>query len=102
MPPDTTEADVQELTDHLSAYLQRVEDGETIIVTREGEPIGRLGPVRRGESDQGGEASSRRKMKVLEEKGILSWSGKKPPAREPVAEVKGEKTVAQMLLEEWA
>lgn len=100
MSPDTTEADVQELTDHLSAYLQRVEDGETIIVTREGEPIGRLGPVRSEEPDQGGEASTRRKMKVLEEKGILSWSGKKPPAREPVAEVKGEKTVAQMLLEE--
>jgi hypothetical protein len=39
-------------------------------------------------------------MKALEEKGVLSWSGKKPPAREPVAKVEGEKTVAPLLLED--
>lgn len=100
MPPDVTEADVQELTDHLSAYLQRVEEGETIIVTNEGEPIGRLGPIPHEEPDQKDEVSTREKMKVLEEKGVLSWGGEKPPAREPVAKVKGEKTVAQLLLED--
>lgn len=98
MSSDVTEADVRELTDHLSAYLQRVEEGETIIVTSEGEPIGRLGPIRQEEPDQKDELSTREKMKALEEKGVLSWSGKKPPAREPVAKVKGEQTVAQLLL----
>ncbi len=99
MPPSATEADIQELADHLDRYLKRVEAGETIEITREGAPIAHLGPVREKEETQE-EPSAREKMKALEEKGILSWSGEKPPSRMPVAEVKGEKTVAQMLLED--
>lgn len=102
MPSNVTEIDVQELTEHLSDYLERVEEGEAILVTREGKPFGRLGPVREEDARQENEASTQEKMRDLEEKGILSWSGKKPSAREPVAEVKGEKTVAQLLLEERA
>jgi hypothetical protein len=100
MPSDVTEADVQELTDHLSDYLERVEEGETILTRGEGKLFGRLGPVRAEEARQEDDVSTREKMKALEEKGVLSWSGKKPPAREPVAKVKGEKTVAQLLLED--
>lgn len=49
MSTNSSKADVQDLVDHLADYLQRVEAGETIIVTREGTPVGRLGPVRSGE-----------------------------------------------------
>ena len=100
MPPSTTEADIQDLADHLDRYLKRVEAGETIKITREGKPIGRLGPVSENEVEQEVDPSVREKMEALEEKGILSWNGRKPASRTPVAEVKGEKTVAQMLLED--
>jgi len=40
--PGRTEVGVRELRDHLSAYLERVKDGETITVTEHGRPVARL------------------------------------------------------------
>jgi prevent-host-death family protein len=37
-----TEVGVRELHDRLSEYLERVEGGKTVIVTRRGKPIARL------------------------------------------------------------
>lgn len=100
MPPNVTEADVQELTDHLSAYLQRVEEGETITVTREGEPIGQFVPVREQEPVQTEDRSREEKLQALQEAGFAEWSGKKFSPPKPVAKVKGDRTVSDLLLED--
>lgn len=39
------QVNVQEAKTHLSRLLQRVEDGETILVARGGRPIARLEPI---------------------------------------------------------
>ncbi len=44
-----SEVGVRELHDKLSEHLGRVEDGETIVVTRRGKPIARLIGVNEGE-----------------------------------------------------
>ena len=36
---------------HLSALLERVAEGEVIEITRRGEPVARLVPVRAGDAD---------------------------------------------------
>ncbi|MFB6098538.1 MAG: type II toxin-antitoxin system Phd/YefM family antitoxin [Salinibacter sp.] len=101
MEPDTTEADVQDLTDHLSAYLQRVEAGETVTITREGEPIGRFVPAQEEQDkDQTKDRSREEKLQVLQEAGLAEWSGKKFSPSEPVAKVKGDRMVSELLLED--
>lgn len=40
--PGRASVGVRELRDHLSAYLERVKDGETITVTEHGRPVARL------------------------------------------------------------
>jgi len=39
-----TEAGVRELKTQLSAYLLKVEAGETVLITKHGKPIGRIVP----------------------------------------------------------
>jgi prevent-host-death family protein len=41
---------IREANQHLSRYLQRVEQGAEIVITRRGRPIARLLPVARGPS----------------------------------------------------
>ena len=38
------EVGVRDLKTHLSAYLERVRSGETVIVTTRGKPVARLAP----------------------------------------------------------
>jgi prevent-host-death family protein len=98
--------EVRDFQNDLSDYLRRVEQGETVVVTREGTPVGRLVPANGGE--EAGAASGddltseeiQRRMQALQEAGIVKWSGEKPDFQGPVAKVRGEKTVAQMLLED--
>ena len=101
MPADITEADVQELTDHLSEYLRRVEEGETITVMRSGKPVGRLVPVQ-NEQDlgQADGRSREEKLQALQESGMAKWSGKKFSPTEPKAKVKGDRMVSDLLLED--
>ena len=41
-PPGRTSVGVRDLRDHLSAYLERVKDGEMITITEHGRPVARL------------------------------------------------------------
>lgn len=86
-----SEAGIRELKTHLSAYLRRVKEGETITITEHGTPIGRIVPE---------EKSLKGKMEALQEAGMLKWSGKKFAPRKPAAKVRGERSVADLLLED--
>jgi prevent-host-death family protein len=61
---------VRELRDNLSEYLRRVREGELLVITDRGQPIGELGPAGAGPNTQ--------RARALARKGAASWSGGKP------------------------
>jgi len=61
---------VRELRDKLSEYLRRVKQGEFLVITDRGKPIGELGPAAGGRSAE--------RARTLVRKGVASWSGGKP------------------------
>lgn len=91
---EKTVAGIRELKAHLSNYLREVEAGKEIVITRHGEPVGIIVPARREEKPVG------ERLEALRQAGVIEWSGKKPPSRDIVAEVNGNRTVSDLLLED--
>lgn len=83
--------DIRELKIRLSQYLQQVKAGQTLVITERGRLIGRIVPA---------EQPLETRLLAMREAGLLAWSGKKLFAIEPVAQTSGEKTVADLLLED--
>jgi prevent-host-death family protein len=66
-----TEVGVRELHDRLSEYLEKVEQGEEVLVTRRGKPIARLSQV-----------EGPRPLEVLDRRGLVRWpEGQRQPRR---------------------
>ena len=82
---------IRELKAQLSKYVKQVKAGETVVITERGKPIGRIVP---------GEQSLEARLKELEQAGLVAWSGRKVQPVSLVAQTRGEKTVAEMLLED--
>jgi len=82
---------VRELKARLSAYLRRVEAGETVTITRHGKPVGRIIPV---------ETTLETRLTMLEQAGVLAWNGESLPRAAPVAQTRGATTVAELLIED--
>ena len=61
---------VREFRDNLSEYLRRVREGELVVVTDRGQPIGELGPA--------GTGRNAHRARALTRTGAASWSGGKP------------------------
>ena len=61
---------VRELRDKLSEYLRRVREGELLVITDRGKPIGELGPAAAGRNAE--------QARALVRNGVASWSGGKP------------------------
>ena len=61
---------VRDLRNNLSEYLRRVRDGELLVITDRGKPIGELGPAAGGRNVE--------RARALVRKGLASWSGGKP------------------------
>jgi prevent-host-death family protein len=61
---------VRDLRDNLSGYLRRVQEGELLVITDRGKPIGELGPAGGGRNAE--------RARALIRKGVASWSGGKP------------------------
>ena len=85
------EVGIRELKKRLSAYIREVEAGETVIITKRGKPIGRIVPL--AQSTQG-------QLATLERAGLIAWNRKKLPPSAPVAQAKGDRTVAGLLVED--
>jgi len=82
---------IRELKAHLSAYLRRVKDGQTLIITDRGKPIGRIVP-------EG--VSLEERLRTLVDAGLVSWSGKKMGPREPVALNRGPGLISDLVVED--
>ncbi|MGD0576310.1 MAG: type II toxin-antitoxin system prevent-host-death family antitoxin [Anaerolineales bacterium] len=80
---------VRERKSRLSEYLRRVNQGETVVVTKRGKPVGRLIP-------QGQTLEER--LAELDQAGLIRWSGKKLSPAKPVVRVRGKKTVAETIV----
>lgn len=81
------EVGVRELHDRLSEYLQRVEEGQEVLVTRRGRPIARLSA-----------AESRDPLAELAERGLVRMpEGRRSPRR---ARVKATGPVSDLVAEQ--
>ena len=82
---------IRELKEQLSGHIREVRNGATLVITDRGEPVARLTPVSAGPED---------KFQQLIESGLVSWNGEKLPAEVHRVPVRGQKTVAEILLED--
>lgn len=84
-----SEVGIRELKNRTSAVVERVENGETITVTRRGKPVARLVP-----------AGIPPGIAKLMREGTLRWTGRKPELiGEPIA-LEGEgPTMAEIVSE---
>jgi prevent-host-death family protein len=86
-----TQVGVRELKARLSAYLRQVKAGGTVLITERGEPIGRIVPLSLPTAVQ---------LDALKQAGVIAWSGEKLPLLAPLAQAKGDWTVAELLVED--
>lgn len=82
---------IRELKANLSKYLRRVKSGRTVLITDRGKPVGRIVPV---------EQPLEERLQSMMEAGLLVWSGNNLEPMEPLGRVRGERTVADLLIED--
>lgn len=66
---------IRELKEHLSEYLRRVREGELVVITDRGRPVGRLGPAEAGAGHE--------RARLLTRQGRARWEGGKPRGLSP-------------------
>ena len=82
---------IRELKGQLSHYVQEVKDGTIVLITERGKPVGRMIPLEESPEDR---------LRSLADSNLLAWSGRKLAPRASLVQVRGPKTVAEILLEE--
>ncbi|MBP8949145.1 MAG: type II toxin-antitoxin system prevent-host-death family antitoxin [Candidatus Promineofilum sp.] len=81
---------VRDLKAQLSEYLRQVKEGETVIITEHGHPIGRIIPEPESVAER---------LQRLVDSGELLWDGAHLPAFEPVAINEGQTLIADIVTE---
>lgn len=82
---------VRELKAKLSAYLEQVKQGHTVVITDRGRAVGRITAA--------GESVNER-VQALVRSGAAAWSGKRIKPRAPKRKIKrGRKTLAEIVTE---
>ena len=74
-----------------SLWHRQVKAGQTVTITEYGKPVATISPVAQ---------SLEEKLKAMIEAGLLQWSGKKLGLTPRVAVNRGERTVADLLIED--
>jgi prevent-host-death family protein len=86
-----TTVGIRELKARLSAYIRHVKDGGTVVILDRGTPVGRIVPVM---------PSVEARAQKLVEAGLVIWSGRRLAPMAPVARTRGQRMVADLLLED--
>jgi prevent-host-death family protein len=81
---------VRDLKARLSEYLRQVSQGQTVIITDHGRPVGRLSPVDQPLDER---------LKILQDAGLVAWNGQKLKPVTPEAVNRGEQQVSDILVE---
>lgn len=82
---------IRDLKTHLSNYVQQAKAGNVVIITERGEPVAKLTPIR---------PTVKQRLDELIEAGLLEWSGQPLPPFTPEVATHGDRTVADLLLED--
>jgi prevent-host-death family protein len=82
---------IRELKARLSGYVQQVKAGATLVITERGKPVGRMVPV---------SPTAEARLQTLIQVGLVAWNGHRLTPRPPVALTQGQRTVADLLLED--
>ena len=85
------ETGIRDLKTHLSRYLRQVEAGETVVITRHGKPVGCIVPVTE---------STEAQLDTLRRAGVIAWNKQELQRLAPVAQTRGDRTVADLLVED--
>ena len=83
---------VRDFKANLSAYLKKLEKGQTIAITSHGKVVGRVVPART-------EDDITARMKALADAGVVLWNGKKLKLAKPVIINKSDKQASDIILE---
>jgi prevent-host-death family protein len=86
-----TTVGIRELKARLSAYIRQVKAGGTVVIVERGTPVGRIVPVI---------PSVEARAQKLVEAGLVVWSGRRLAPAAPVARARGQRMVADLLLED--
>jgi prevent-host-death family protein len=81
---------IRELKATLSECVREVKSGRTIVVTDHGQPVARIIPEA---------ISLRERVDALRNAGAIAWSGRRLRRAKPVGKVRGDKTVADLIIE---
>ena len=81
---------VRDLKARLSKYLRQVSQGQTVIITDHGRPVGRLSPVDQPLDER---------LKALQDAGLVAWNGQKPKKVTPTTVNRSERQVSDILVE---
>ena len=81
---------VRDLKARLSEYLRQVSQGQTVIITDHGRPVGRLSPVDQPLDER---------LKALQNAGLVAWNGQRLNPVTPAAVNRGERQVSDILVE---
>ena len=82
---------IRELKAHLSKYLRKVKEGQTILITERGKPIGRIIPE--------GEPLEERLAKMVAA-GLAEWSGTHLQPRKPTLTNQSEILISDLVSEQ--
>ncbi|HET7291157.1 MAG TPA: type II toxin-antitoxin system prevent-host-death family antitoxin [Vicinamibacteria bacterium] len=83
---------VRELRDNLSEYLRRVRQGELVVITDRGKPIGELGPAAEGRAIE--------RARALVRSGAATWSGGKPRGLSRAPRARAGRLISDAVLED--
>jgi prevent-host-death family protein len=81
---------IRELKSTLSECVREVKSGRTIVVTDHGRPVARIIPEA---------ISLRERVDALRNAGAIAWSGRRLRRAKPAGKVRGDKTVADLIIE---
>jgi prevent-host-death family protein len=81
---------VRDLKARLSEYLRQVSQGQTVIITDHGRPVGRLTPVDQPLDER---------LKALQDAGMVAWNGQKLKSVMPAAVNRSDQQVSDILVE---
>jgi len=81
---------VRDFKSRLSEYLRQVKQGNMVIITDHGHPVGRLLPF---------EPSLEERLTALQRAGMVAWNGQKLKSVTPAAVNRGKQQVSDILVE---
>jgi prevent-host-death family protein len=91
------EVSIREMKNNLSKYLKRAQAGEEVIITDRGRPVARLVAAASQQDMTVEDAIARLRSSSLIRPGL---GGKLRGAKRPIAAKRGEKSLAELLLED--